>query len=228
MLCQLVCTDRRYARMNCFNIRELQSILKNKFFADLVNSHDHRDLLNQSMIGLRFKQNSNVNLDLDMTSFYKYGIHTTNLNKYYNFSKESSLVNSLSKYDIFFLEMFNTNVSSLVYNLAQNTRLILVELFNVLYSYSFLSFFNSTSLVSCLKAISLNFSFLNIFNFNTTGSYNDASFSKSTNSNVLNVSHRLSTEGINTYSEGTSSQRINRFNTVFVNYDYKTGHYLGN
>ena len=24
MLCQLVCTDRRYARMNCFNIRELQ------------------------------------------------------------------------------------------------------------------------------------------------------------------------------------------------------------
>ena len=91
MLCQLVCTDRRYARMNCFNIRELQSILKNKFFADLVNSHDHRDLLNQSMIGLRFKQNSNVNLDLDMTSFYKYGIHTTNLNKYYNFSKESSI-----------------------------------------------------------------------------------------------------------------------------------------
>jgi heme/copper-type cytochrome/quinol oxidase subunit 1 len=32
MLFQLVCTDRRYARMNCFNIRELQGILKRKFF----------------------------------------------------------------------------------------------------------------------------------------------------------------------------------------------------
>jgi hypothetical protein len=214
--------------MNCFNIRELQSILKNKFFADLVNSHDHRDLLNQSMIGLRFKQNSNVNLDLDMTSFYKYGIHTTNLNKYYNFSKESSSVSLLSSYDIFFLDMFNSNVNSLVHNFAQNVRLILVELFNAFYSYSFVSFFNGTSLVSCLKAISLNFSFLNVFNFSAPSSYNESSFSKSTNTNVLNVSHRLSTEDVNMYSEGTSSQRINRFNTVFVNYDYKTGHYLGN
>jgi hypothetical protein len=214
--------------MNCFNIRELQSILKNKFFADLVNSHDHRDLLNQSMIGLRFKQNSNVNLDLDMTSFYKYGIHTTNLNKYYNFSKESSSTSLLSRYDIFFLNMFNANLSSLAYNFAQNVRLILVEFFNVAYSYSFLSFFNSTSLISCLKAISLNFSFLNVFNFNLTNSFNASSYNKLMNSNVLNVNHRLSTEDINTYSEGTSSQRINRFNTVFVNYDYKTGHYLGN
>ena len=228
MLCQLVCTDRRYARMNCFNIRELQSILKNKFFADLVNSHDHRDLLNQSMIGLRFKQNSNVNLDLDMTSFYKYGIHATNLNKYYNFSKESSSVSLLSKYDIFFLNMFNASVSSLVHNFAQNIRLVLVELFNAFYSYSFLTFFNSTSLASCLRAVSLNFSFLNVFNIDTTSFYTESTFNKSTNSNVLNVNHRLSTEAVNTYSEGTSSQRINRFNTVFVNYDYKTGHYLGN
>jgi hypothetical protein len=32
MLCQLVCVDRKYQRMNCFNIRELQGILKRKFF----------------------------------------------------------------------------------------------------------------------------------------------------------------------------------------------------
>ena len=31
-LCQLVCIDRRYQRMNCFNIKELQSLLRNKFF----------------------------------------------------------------------------------------------------------------------------------------------------------------------------------------------------
>ena len=45
MLCQLVCTDRRYAAMNCFNIRELQGILKRKFFTDIINTHDHK-LLN--------------------------------------------------------------------------------------------------------------------------------------------------------------------------------------
>ena len=33
MLMQLVCVDRRYQRMNCFNIRELQGILKRRFFS---------------------------------------------------------------------------------------------------------------------------------------------------------------------------------------------------
>jgi hypothetical protein len=80
MLAQLVCTDRRYARMNCFNIREIQGILKRKFFTDLVNSHDHKNLLEKSMIGLRYKSNSNINLDLDMTSFYNFGIHSTKNN----------------------------------------------------------------------------------------------------------------------------------------------------
>ena len=31
MLMQLVCVDRRYQRMNCFNVRELQGNLKRKF-----------------------------------------------------------------------------------------------------------------------------------------------------------------------------------------------------
>ena len=145
MLCQLVCTDRRYARMNCFNIRELQSILKNKFFTDLVNSHDHRDLLNQSMIGLRFKQNSSSNLDLDMTSFYKFGIHETNLNKYYNFSKETynSSSANLSSYDMFFLSLFNTNLTSICYNYLMNVKLICIEFFEILKSFTFITFFDN-------------------------------------------------------------------------------------
>ena len=74
MLCHLVCTDRRYARMNCFNIRELQSILKRKFFTDLFNSHDHRELLGKSMIGLRYTLNNALNLNHDTLSFYQFGI----------------------------------------------------------------------------------------------------------------------------------------------------------
>lgn len=73
MLAQLVCVDRRFQRMNCFNIRELQSMLKRRFFTDLVSSNDHRELLNNSMIGLRFKTNSNNTLDTDMLNFYNLG-----------------------------------------------------------------------------------------------------------------------------------------------------------
>lgn len=55
MLGQLICLDRRYQRMNCFNIREVQSLLKRRFFADLVNTADHRTFLNETMLGVRFK-----------------------------------------------------------------------------------------------------------------------------------------------------------------------------
>ena len=73
MLMQLVCVDRRYQRMNCFNIRELQGILKRKFFTDLVNTNDHRDFLNQSIIGLRFKSNNNLAIIPEVESFFNLG-----------------------------------------------------------------------------------------------------------------------------------------------------------
>ena len=109
MLCHLVCTDRRYARMNCFNIRELQSILKRKFFTDLINTHDHRDLLEQSMIGLRYKTNNNFNLNPDVLSFYNFGLTTSNLNKTLMFTNvnASTTTLSLDNYNYFFINLFN-------------------------------------------------------------------------------------------------------------------------
>jgi hypothetical protein len=80
MLCQLVCVDRRYQRMNCFNIRELQGILKRRFFNDLVNSNDHHTLLNDSMIGVRFKLNNTQNIEPDIFTFYNFG--TTDVSKF--------------------------------------------------------------------------------------------------------------------------------------------------
>jgi hypothetical protein len=81
MLAQLVCIDRRYQRMNCFNIRELQSMLKRRFFTDLVSSNDHREMLNTTMIGLRYKTNSNNTLESDMLNFYNYGTTLSPLTK---------------------------------------------------------------------------------------------------------------------------------------------------
>lgn len=57
MLGQLICLDRRYQRMNCFNIREAQALLKKRFFIDLVSSDDRHSLLDKTMLGLRFKTN---------------------------------------------------------------------------------------------------------------------------------------------------------------------------
>jgi hypothetical protein len=103
MLFQLVCTDRRYARMNCFNIRELQSILKDRFFVDLVSSHDHRDLFSETMLGLRYKSNSENNSDLEITNFYNFGLLNTNLNKIESFSNNASYSNK-SRLELSFLD----------------------------------------------------------------------------------------------------------------------------
>lgn len=77
MLCQLVCVDRRYQRMNCFNIREIQSILKRKFFTDLINAHDHHSFLDKTAMGLRFKTNNINNINSNIFIFYNYGIEFT-------------------------------------------------------------------------------------------------------------------------------------------------------
>jgi heme/copper-type cytochrome/quinol oxidase subunit 1 len=34
MLAQMVCIDRRYQRMNCFNIREIQTLLRSRYHPD--------------------------------------------------------------------------------------------------------------------------------------------------------------------------------------------------
>jgi len=82
MLFQLVCTDRRYARMNCFNIRELQSVLKRRFFADLMSSYEYKTLFGRTIISLRFKLNSNDLVEHDTTLFHGYGLKNEDLNNF--------------------------------------------------------------------------------------------------------------------------------------------------
>lgn len=86
MLCQLVCIDRRYQRMNCFNIRELQGILKRKFFTDLVTTNDSHTLINQTLIGIRYKVNQLTPITSDYSLIYNYAptIITKTKNLSYN------------------------------------------------------------------------------------------------------------------------------------------------
>lgn len=116
MLCQLVCVDKRYQRMNCFNIREIQSILKKRFFVDLINTHDHHSLLNKTAMGLRFKTNNINSLNSNTFVFYNYGIEftpKTRLNNY-NLKQEISIndINSFKVDSLFFkyIEQVSPNI----------------------------------------------------------------------------------------------------------------------
>jgi hypothetical protein len=86
MLCQLVCLDRRYQRMNCFNVREIQAILKGRFFHDLINTNDHRELLEQTSIGIRFKTNSLDSINPNMLLFIRHGVDSTPQSKFQIFT----------------------------------------------------------------------------------------------------------------------------------------------
>jgi hypothetical protein len=111
MLCQLVCADRRYQRMNCFNIRELQGNLKRKFFSDLINVSDHREFLDSTMIGLRFRTNNELNIYHDNLAFHNLGI--TNEAK----SRSAVLENiysSQNSFNLMLLFNFNVSVSGVV------------------------------------------------------------------------------------------------------------------
>lgn len=81
MLGQLVCIDRRYQRMNCFNIREVQSLLKRKFFVDMINTHEYKSLLSNSMISLKYKTNDLNFNNLNTQIFYNFGLEISPKNR---------------------------------------------------------------------------------------------------------------------------------------------------
>jgi hypothetical protein len=93
MLCQLVCLDRRYQRMNCFNIREIQTLLKTRFYADLLNESHQHIFLNRTTPGLRFKTQDLNFLNSCQVILQNYGILTTpsSRTQVYNSSFESTL-----------------------------------------------------------------------------------------------------------------------------------------
>jgi len=165
--------------MNCFNIREVQALLKGRFFNDLVNSNDHHDFLNKTIIGLRFKTNDLNSINPNMLLFYKYGI-------YNNTSRSQSYMNSVSMDGNY--NFFNTNsMFSTILNYLYST--FTADASNIFYRFYFLilesltlgnpSFNLNSSGKSTIFSIShaiINYvktqsehtmnSLLNIFNFN--------------------------------------------------------------
>jgi hypothetical protein len=224
MLMQLVCVDRRYQRMNCFNIRELQGVLKRKFFTDLINTNDHRDFLNQSIIGLRFKTNNQLSISPDLESFFNFG--TTNSVK----SKSTSFSN-----------MYSNIYSSGLTSLSFNSLVELKNLSTLLESYikSFIAILSSLNPQTLISLNYLPYALSNLLNANLT--FNTPEFfsakpsvkSMSSSSASVNfVSENTNATTLVDYqnsslSESSNSVRFTKFNNPLISYDYKCGHYLG-
>jgi hypothetical protein len=239
MLMQLVCVDRRYQRMNCFNIRELQGILKRRFFTDVVNSADHRTMLSSSMIGLRFMENNNFNLDPDVLSFHKLGTSTSpklRLSDVHSAYAPSSVkisdnlgnpVSYLSK-----AFSYDATLLSFIGFLRLSLDLALSS-FRASLFYSVQSLYSLTSYVSFLNIASFNFRPVLLSSNNRAGltAPSDA-FAINNQAKAIVFSGRddhlsSSSASLYTNSENENSMRFSRFTNPTLSYDYKCGHYIG-
>lgn len=217
MLAQLVCTERRYQRLNCFNMRELQSVLKRKYFFDLINSNDHHEFLNNAMVGFRYKMNGTSNINTDITNFYNFGTTFTAKTKNENF---------INNYQTNYISNMGRYINFDINNIFEIIRLLSTGLISVLKN------FNPTSLYSFYQAPAF---FLNSINNNL----NTTTFNKFTvyKTHVNNDENEVNynTEVLNTtgnffnYSglELNNSLRFTRYYNPLISFAPKSGNYIG-
>ena len=75
MLCQIACIDRRYQRMNCFNIREVQTLLRSRYQPESWDSNDHRHFLRETTVGLRYQLMGFGSISPNMLMSFQYGLN---------------------------------------------------------------------------------------------------------------------------------------------------------
>lgn len=225
MLCQLVCVDRRYQRMNCFNIRELQGILKRRFFTDLVNTNDFRTLMDESIIGLRFKANNDTLNTNSALLIYKYGITTAPKSTTSSFSSLSS-VNSRKLLNASGLEF---EILASLQSLSLATAFAFIQdfircAFNMIPSYAALP--SLTYLPSHLKTVILvQFNPQILFESSAIFSNNVTTVNASSLNEFTADASSSSSAVDNSYMESSSFRNL-RFSNPIISYDYKCGNYI--
>jgi hypothetical protein len=147
MLCQLVCIDRRYQRMNCFNIREVQTLLRSKYHPSFLDVLEHHKLLEHTVIGLRFKLFGLDAINSNMSLVFEHSI-----------SKTSTERNSLYNH-IIINESTTTSFSTFFNNVA----------FRVINFFSYTNLYQYNSLIESVTPLyGLNWLTASVMNNNTT------------------------------------------------------------
>jgi hypothetical protein len=210
MLCQLVCVDRRYQRMNCFNIRELQGILKRKFFTDLVNTGDSHKAVESTLLGMRHKNNTSNILLYDQSLFYNFDLTNTsksknyifNPGKIYTYNNKSSYVNTILDFNMGNkVNNMNFPYLNILSDVLKNfiSFIQLTTLHNILNSCLVIKYIY-TSLLNSLKT-NINLQSLNIKNHYNTLEDSNLSLYKSSTINYVSFDKLLP----NNYAENSSS-----------------------
>jgi hypothetical protein len=120
--------------MNCFNIREIQTLLKARFYADLLNETDHRLFLAQTAIGLRFKLQDINFFNPSMLLLNRFNLLAVDNDRSQLFTSKSLTTN---------------NIYSGKYNQFNDTRTVSsIDTHSTPTYYLFVSLFNPTQTVS--------------------------------------------------------------------------------
>lgn len=165
MLAQLICLDRRFQRMNCFNIREVQSLLKNKYQKQLENNIVYNNELSSTLINTRLHLNNSDIWSTNSQILSKYGLNTiptqklttiseNNItNPYYFANIQSENFNLIFNYNPFNLVTYHFNIL-INLNLINNstTKPLIESLINLNYN-----LFKETIRDILIKIVSLNY-----------------------------------------------------------------------
>ena len=116
VLAQLVCVDRRYQRMNCFNTKELQSLVRKRFFFEVLDSNQFNENLNVLAYATKFKNNEWF-LNQSPSSFYSFynlyllSLKNTTLIKNLNISNDTEKCIEIKPNTAYFQDIFSVYVN---------------------------------------------------------------------------------------------------------------------
>jgi hypothetical protein len=230
MLCQLVCVDRRYQRMNCFNIRELQGILKRKFFTDLVNTSDSHKATESTLINMRHKNNMSNILLYDQSLLYNFDLTNTSKFKNFSFSPGKVYTYSPSKSTFSFLPNNTTLILPSAASIYSSFLSVVKSIISFVSLPSIYTFMELPKTLMFLPKALVNSLFVHL-PLNPTFTLN---LSTSTTNEPLNMSYNSSTLTYRNFSinspmsfaDNSTSWRFNRYSYPLISYDYKSGNYL--
>jgi hypothetical protein len=171
--------------MNCFNIRELQGILKRKFFTDLVNTSDSHKSMETTLINMRHKNNMSNILLYDQSLFYNFDL--TNTSKFKNYSFNPGKVYTYLGYTL-----SNKNKSAALLGLNYNNILtqnynnfyqILKDIFNFVYVPKIHMLINTFNSLKYMYSALVNTFYINFSLNNLTKSVNKGDTNLTNNTN---------------------------------------------
>ena len=223
ILCQLVCVDRRYNRMNCFNARQLQTLVRKKFFFELNNPKTYNELVSKSLMGLKYQTlNSNLNLSTNKNLLMLGLDNSTFLNSNLYSEKSSNHFSNNTSFDIFKNTKQLGDESLFTPKLIRSFRITNWR-YNFQKKWSLFDFFNIQRSSKFYDMFYLNYFYSFFINNGKSNLMKLDSFDKNFyQSSIIEKSNFIS----NTFIENNSNKRFLQFEFPTLLFKAKTGNFF--